>query len=347
MNIFDSNNILKEISIKDDLTIVIITHNRKEFLCLLIDSLAAAFTKYSDLNCDIVFCVNGKDQLTDQYLKEVNNKLDPLHTQIITLDKPATPAEARNIAMIGVHSEWVMFLDDDVEIPPDLFNNFKKLVNSDPQACLWGGPNLTPDSSTVVQKKIGWLLQSYLVTGPLSCRYKLNNIEALECKGTYFSLCNMFVKTQDFKAILFNTTLKTAEENELIYRFAQNNKKMKTSDLLYVWHYRRSSIAHFLAQIKNYGFGRGQLIYNGMMSKSNQALILILICMLLFFLIRFPVLSMTIGFFWVAAIFVNLAFDFRFKQNSVSDVLLPLRLWFNYFVGIIKGLSSSYRVSKL
>ncbi len=342
MNIFDGNSIVEETPLKDDFTIVVITHNRTELLNLLVNSLNIALQRYGKTNCDIVICVNGKDSKTDEYLKNLSLRIAPIPTQIITLDRPVTPAAARNIATATVQSEWVMFLDDDVEIPPELFNNFKKLVKSDPQAALWGGPNLTPESSTYTQQKIGWLLQSYLVTGPISSRYKLNKIESIECKGNHLSLCNIFIKTQVFRSILFNTKLKTAEENELFHKLTLNNRKMKSSDLLYVWHCRRASVPHFLGQIKNYGYGRGQLIYHGMISTPLKIFIFFGLILFLFSAIKFPLLLATGALFWLIVIFVSFAFNFRMKNNSPVDILLPMRLWYNYFLGIIIGYKSSY-----
>lgn len=342
MNIFDSNSIVEETPANDDFTIVIITHNRTDLLNLLIKSLELAFKNSGTLNCDVVICVNGKDLQTDEYLKNLSLRLEPIHAQIITLDRPVTPAAARNIATASILSEWVVFLDDDVEIPPDLFNNFRKLVASDPQAALWGGPNLTPESSTDTQQKIGWLLQSYLVTGPISSRYKLNKIESVECKGNYLSLCNIFVRTQVFRSILFNTKLKTAEENELFHKLSLNKSKMKTSDLLYVWHSRRASIPHFLGQIKNYGFGRGQLIYNGMISTPLKILILCGLLIVLFSAVKYPLLLGAATLLWLVLISARFSYDFKMKNNSPVDILLPLRLWYNYFLGIVIGYKSSY-----
>ena len=342
MNIFDSNSIVEGIALKDDFTIVIVTHNRTELLNLLVNSLHLAFQRSGNVNCDIVICVNGKDSKTDEYLKNLSQRLEPIPAQIITLDRPVTPAAARNIATATVQSEWVMFLDDDVEIPPELFINFRKLVASDPQAALWGGPNLTPESSTFTQQKIGWLLQSYLVTGPISSRYKLNKIESIECKGNHLSLCNIFIKTQLFRSILFNTNLKTAEENELFHKLTLNKSKMKTSDLLYVWHCRRASVPHFLGQIKNYGYGRGQLIYHGMISTPLKIFILSGFGLFLVSAIKFPLLLATGALLWLIMIFVSFAFDFKMKNNSPVDIVLPLRLWYNYLLGIIIGYKSSF-----
>lgn len=342
MNIFDSNSIVEETPPKNDFTIVIVTHNRTELLKLLIKSLNLAFQTSGKINCEIVICVNGKDTNTDDYLKNLSQLLVPIPTQIITLDRPVTPAAARNIATATVPTEWLMFLDDDVEIPPDLFNNFRKLVASDPQAALWGGPNLTPHSSTFTQQKIGWLLQNYLVTGPISSRYKLRKIESIECKGNHLSLCNIFIKTQVFRSILFNTNLKTAEENELFHKLTLNKSKMKSSDLLYVWHCRRTSVPHFLGQIKNYGFGRGQLIYNGMISTPLKIFIFSAIALFFVTALKFPLLLATVGILWLIIIFVRFAFDFRMRNNSPVDIVLPLRLWYNYFLGIIIGYKSSY-----
>lgn len=342
MNIFDSNSIVEESLAKIDFTIVIVTHNRTDLLSRLINSLELAFQRSGRMSCDVVICVNGKDLQTDEYLKNLSRQLEPIHTQIITLERAVTPAAARNIATASVLSEWVVFLDDDVEIPPDLFNNFRKLAASDPQAALWGGPNLTPEASTYTQQKIGWLLQSYLVTGPISSRYKLNRIEAIECKGNYLSLCNIFIRTQVFRSILFNTNLKTAEENELFHKLSMNNNKMKTSDLLFVWHCRRASIPHFLGQIKNYGYGRGQLIYNGMISTPLKILILCGLTLVLFSAVKFPLVLAAATLLWLVLISVSFSFDFKMKNNSPIDILLPLRLWYNYFLGIAIGYKSSY-----
>lgn len=342
MNIFDSNSIVDESMVKDNFTIVIVTHNRTDLLSLLINSLERAFQRSGQMSCEVVICVNGKDLQTGKYLKKLRQQLEPIHTQIITLERAVTPAAARNIATASVQSEWVVFLDDDVEIPPDLFNNFRKLAASDPKAALWGGPNLTPESSTHTQQKIGWLLQSYLVTGPISNRYKLNKVDAIECKGNHLSLCNIFIKTQVFRSILFNINLKTAEENELFHKLSMNNNKMKTSDLLYVWHCRRASVPHFLGQIKNYGYGRGQLIYNGMISTPLKIFIFCGLSFVIFSAVKFPLVLGAVTLLWLALISVSFIFDFKLKNNSPSDILLPLRLWYNYFLGIVIGYKSSY-----
>lgn len=343
MNNFVSNNIVTKGSNESELSIVIITFKRVELLSLLLKSLQPALQTLSLEKPRIIFCINGPDWATKDYLEKQQQNLNFIF-EIKQIESAVTPAEARNIATQDVFSDWVLFLDDDVEVPKDFFTNFYELKTRDPQVALWGGPNLTPQSSSYIQQKIGWILQSYLVTGPISYRYKLNNLEEIECQGLYFSLCNMFLKTNLFKSNLFNTSLKTAEENELIYKLALQNTKMKASDLLYVWHYRRSSIPHFLKQIENYGFGRGQLIYNGSVSRPVKIAALTALLVAMVFLINSPFVFIGMVFFWMSVIYLMLAL--KFKKNLVSDFFLPIRLWFKYSIGIVNGYISSYRLNK-
>lgn len=294
----------------------------------------------------IILCINGYDSESEAYLRSLNEQNDKYSIQIISLSKIVTPAEARNIATAGVSTDWMLFLDDDVEVPAELFKNFSDLVTNHPDASLWGGPNLTPLSSSPTQKKIGHLLQNYLVTGPISSRYKFNKIESADCQGTYFSLCNIFIKTKEFRTILFNANLKTAEENELIYKMSRKNKNMKASDLLFVWHSRRDSIPKFFQQIENYGYGRGQLIYSGHTSFFNLCLVVTGIIIFLILLVSFPLATIGLLILWQAVIFMNLIFTLNSKEKNLMDIFLPIRLWYYYSYGIVNGIFSSYRIKR-
>jgi hypothetical protein len=126
----------------------------------------------------------------------------------------------------------------------------------------------------------------------------------------------------------------------------EQNKKMKVSDSLYVWHYRRDSIPHFLKQIKNYGYGRGQLIYGGHTSFINLSAIVLIIFIFLILMAHYPKQIIILLVLWQVLIFINLKSRTKFKDYNLLDILLPLRLWANYFFGIIDGIIHSYRVSK-
>lgn len=339
----DSNNILDKVSI-GDLSVIVITHKRIALLGLMLTSLQTALEAGSFVP-EIIFCVNGPDPESVEFLEQSRNTLR-FKFRILSLDNAVTPAEARNIASMQESADWLIFLDDDVEIPPDFFANFRLLASADPGVALWGGPNLTPLQSNLVQKKIGWYLGHYLVTGPISQRYKLNRFRELECRGIYFSLCNMFVKTEFFKKIQFNTKLKTAEENELVFRFSQKNFRMKASDLLYVWHSRRPSMTHFLNQIQNYGYGRGQLIANGAVSTLLPLMLITGVVAALAFLAWQPFLSIAGALIWLVFIYASLLQNFGFKDQNLTEFFLPAQILFRYSAGLIKGYFATSQMSK-
>ena len=112
-----------------------------------------------------------------------------------------------------------------------------------------------------------------------------------------------------------------------------------SSPLLYVWHYRRKTFSQFLEQIKNYGFGRGQLLYS--CEQKKKLLPAAVALAVIIFTYRFPIISLNFLSVWVVLIFFN--YFANFKNKSVLSLLLPFRVWINYCVGIINGLWFSYR----
>ncbi|MGZ3690776.1 MAG: glycosyltransferase family 2 protein [Pseudobdellovibrio sp.] len=323
---------LQNVSHSNSFAVLVVTHKRLELLKVLVGSLNQALSSVKSQH-EVHFFINGDDIESENYLRQFS------HFQLKKISEAVSPAEARNLAAAEITTDWLVFLDDDIELPAEFFSNFTELSQRDTSISVWGGPNLTPENSNLEQKKAGWLLQNSLVTGPISRRYKLNQFTELECKGLYFSLCNMFVRTPAFKKIMFNAGLRTAEENELIFKMAQNGFKMKASDLLFVWHSRRQNLSQFSKQIRNYGYGRGQLIHNGATPVFSVVAALLSLILIFCFPGYFAVLFLIIS----SSVFIEMNFKFGFQ---FTDFLLPSRVWINYFTGCIQGYAASFKKAK-
>lgn len=316
---------------KDLFAVVVITHNRLSLLKFFVESLLNSLAR-SDQSFSVYFAINGPDEESESYLKTFTQ------FNLKKINNKVSPAQARNLLVSDIQAEWLIFLDDDIKVPSDFFLNFHKLQQESNHISLFGGPNLTPSESTDIELKNGWWLQQSLITGPISKRYKINNLKNHNCSGLYFSLCNMCIKTEDFKKLMFKPYLKTAEENELIYKLAKNNIKMQFSDLLYVWHYRRNSLQAFLKQIKNYGYGRGQLICKGAVTSKDLLLIFfsfLLLCGAIFFYTPYFIIAIS-----VLLMTIQMQFFYRFgiSFKNLKFIFMPAKIWLNYFVGVAQGI---------
>ena len=338
-----NSNAKKQIKIFSDLSIVIVTYDRLTYLQDLLLSLEEAIRHVDKRTISLMIGVNGPHSATENFLSEFAKQHTTVTLDYMTLPERLTPAEARNIVVSQVNSDWILFLDDDVLLPQYFFKNFFKLQSEYPEPIMWGGPNLTPVRSDQTQKKIGQLLESFLVVGPVALRYRFNQTQMKKGSELYFSLCNLFIKKNYFEENQFNKNLKTAEENQLIYSLKKMKYPLATSDLLYVWHHRRGSFVGFLSQIKNYGYGRGQLIYYGGMSRWISFFSLALVFLVGVGLYKRPIYMIN-GFILWFFLFISSFY----KKNNWRDrsiYFLPFQIWYHYFYGILSGYLSTLKTS--
>lgn len=334
---FDSN--LESTENLDFLTVVIVTYNRIDLLKGMLYTLRRSLSQTMQLHVNVRVGVNGLDSATYQALEDIKNSHLFYNLELYQLEKKVTPAEARNIISVDIKDKWILFLDDDIEVPDDFLKNFLILNKEKPEVGVWGGPNLTPQSSSLIEKKIGWLLQNFMIVGPVSNRYKKTKSRIFEANEFFLSLCNLFIKSDLFKENYFNPKLKTAEENDLIYNIVAKDHILMSSPLLYVWHFRRKNFSQFLIQIKNYGFGRGQIIYGSRHTMKLAMVVLAFLAMTI--MIMFPVQIVKLIVAWMSLI--SISYFFSFKKKSVSFLFLPIRVWINYSMGILSGVWFSFR----
>ena len=338
-----NSNANKQTKILDDLSIIIVTYDRLAYLQDLLLSIEEAIRSVEIKTISLMIGVNGPDAATESFLNKFQKQHTSMSLKFMTIPHRLTPAEARNIVAAQINSDWVLFLDDDVLVPQYFFKNFFKLQKQYPEPIMWGGPNLTPLQSDQTQRKIGQLLESFLVVGPVALRYRFNQTQMKKGSELYFSLCNLFIKKNYFDENQFNKNLKTAEENLLIYSLKKMKYPLATSDLLYVWHHRRGSFVGFLSQIKNYGYGRGQLIYYGGTSRWLSFFSLAIVFLLGVGLYKKPVYIFNGFVLW----FFLLISSF-YKKNNWHDrsiYFLPFQIWYHYFYGLLSGYLSMLKIS--
>jgi succinoglycan biosynthesis protein ExoA len=166
------------------------------------------------------------------------------------------PGAARNPLIDRATGELLLFLDDDVTVPPDLLRRLATAAARYPEASVFGGPNETPSSSSRFQVVQGAVLSSLMGSGPVSRRYGARQPGLADER--WFTLCNLAVRRDAM--LPFVTHLVCAEENALLAGLRRRGEQMRYEPDLRVFHDRRPRVRSFAAQMFKYGRGRGGLL---------------------------------------------------------------------------------------
>jgi succinoglycan biosynthesis protein ExoA len=169
---------------------------------------------------------------------------------------PLLPGAARNALTERAGGELLLFLDDDVTVPPDLLARLAQIALEHPGVSVFGGPNETPVGSSQFQLVQGAVLSSLIGTGPVSRRYGPRN--AGPADERWFTLCNLAIRRRCMSP--FRASLVCAEENALLSELRSRGERMRYDPGLRVFHARRPTLGSFAAQMFKYGRGRGQLL---------------------------------------------------------------------------------------
>jgi len=167
------------------------------------------------------------------------------------------PSVQRNAAIRAAHGEWIYFLDDDSEPPPQ---NLQRAATyfSNPAVKMIGGPNLCPAEAPPLEKVFAVVLASWLAFGPSRARYASFG-EARDSSEKELILCNLLARRADVLELGgFNEALYPNEENALMDELQKRGGKLIYDPQLIVHRRPRHSLRAFAKMLGNYGRGRAE-----------------------------------------------------------------------------------------
>ena len=162
----------------------------------------------------------------------------------------------RNKAIEKVTGEIIYFLDDDTILREDAFKRILEYYK-DKKIVGVGGPSLTKETDTFIQKCFGYVLGSYFATQRMSAKFrKVGKVRIADERDLI--LCNLSFRTsviKEFKG--FNPNLHSGnEENELMNRITRKGWKLIYDPELFIRRSNRKNVIAFGKQIAKYGKGR-------------------------------------------------------------------------------------------
>jgi hypothetical protein len=190
----------------------------------------------------------------EQVVELVERFVPQMTTQVVGLEG-GTPGERRNGVTHLARGAVVLFLDDDVEVEPDILEALASTF-ADPLVIVAGGPNLTPPAAPRFEQVSGRVLGSLLGSGPVRHRYSTGTEKPGRSRS--LTLCNLAIRREFVVAQPFAAELVCAEENELLGRVAGG--KIVHTPALAVYHHRRPGLYRHARQLFKYGLGRGQVV---------------------------------------------------------------------------------------
>ena len=164
------------------------------------------------------------------------------------------PAEKRDLAIKYASGEILAFLDDDAFPRRDWLNKAVRHFEEVSVAAV-GGPAITPETDTTMQKASGAVFASRLGGGNLTYRYIPEKLKEVD---DYPSV-NLFVRKDVFESVGgFDTEFWPGEDTKLCLDITKKlGMKIIYDPEVVVWHHRRALFLPHMKQVLNYAIHRG------------------------------------------------------------------------------------------
>jgi succinoglycan biosynthesis protein ExoA len=239
------------------LSVVIVTHGRHRQLTRCLQHLEAAAKECDVFEYELIIGINGRDPVTSSLLHGWNSL--QMKMRLHERQDRLLPSPARNELVSLAGGQWLYFVDDDAYVHPHLFAKFADDLMVHPRASVFGGPNLTPVSSSPFQEASGLALGSRFATFFSAPRYKpLGPVR--KSSEANLILCNLFMSRAALGNKPFPPEFLCCEENWVLQNMDRQGHILIYDPELVVWHERRPNPLTLARQIFKYGLGRGQLI---------------------------------------------------------------------------------------
>ncbi len=232
------------------LSFVILTQGREELLDRCLRSLQPSLLP----DCDVLLVLNGAPSALAARLLARYPWAKQLKLEHCSL------GEGRNRSVGAAAGEIIYFLDDDTVVPADFAQKALSVFLTNPESVCIGGPNLSPKTSSPLQRAADFLLRSPLGAGPMRVRYSVHG-PTRKAPGWSFMLCNLGIRREVFErhGLAFPEHCAAAEENLLLWRIENKIGPLLYCPELFVYHERRARLAPLCRQIFRCGQGRMQI----------------------------------------------------------------------------------------
>lgn len=217
-----------------EVAVLILTYGRVKLLEKCVTSILNQTSH--DLNLKLYVLINGDDK---EALNYINSIIDKLRIQIIYKEDPLSVGEARNELIKEIKEEWICFLDDDIYLDSNYFQNAQSFMNEYKEIEIFGGPDSNTDNANNFQETLSLVMENFFATGPTNKRHKSFGNTIIDGNEVNLILCNLWAKRSVFELKLFPEKFRRNEENYLLAILKDMGIRMKYVPYLIVHHNRK------------------------------------------------------------------------------------------------------------
>lgn len=284
-------------------------------------------------------------------LESLNDLDYPADKLEVLIAEGNQPSRQRNEAAKRASGDILYFLDDDSS--PDT-SNIAFLIDhyKDEAVGGVGGPSVTPETDSLLQRCFGVLLCSPFGGGGIRNRYQRTGT-ARESSESELILCNLSFRADLYKKMGgLNERLYPNEENELMSRIQSAGLKLIHDPDIYVLRSQRKGINSFYRQMFNYGRGRME---QTIITPASASPMHFIPALFVFYLVCFAVIRTS--YFLIPLllyIFLSILFSLKaatgMKKGLLRSTKMFLIVFFlyplmhiGYGVGTLSGLKRLFR----
>jgi len=256
-------------------------------------------------------------------LPDSEPKLSPSGVKVIPTG-PVTPGAKRNIGIANSSGEICAFIDSDAYPKEDWLKNAVKYIGNNASAV--GGPGITPNEDSDMQRASGYMLSSFMAGG-VARKYKLNSVR----ESDDISSCNLIVRKRVLlKARGWDERYWPGEDTLLCMKIKKLRKKIVEASDVVVYHHRKPLFKQHLKQVSGFGLHRG--FFAKRFPETSRRLTYFLPSLFILFLVVGGMISFFYPFFMLVFGTVLLAYVLLALAAAIPS---KKRLIFSVWLGII------------
>ncbi len=311
-----------------EISIIIVTHNRVEKLKRLLQSLQDQFP-----HAEKIVIINQDNSEKYQALREV------FSIQWIE-GSFKTPGCARNSGIERASGKWLLFLDDDVDIPKGFAETSESYLKTiDQTTVLFGGPDQPYPNQSIFSQALSLTLTSPLATAHTRLRHTQQTQEIRPGDESNLILCNLWVRKSlvDTHQIRFNEELFRNEENLFITESLSHHNDAKALYIpeLYVYHERKTNPLSLGRAVFSSGKNR---VKSWIFSKSLFNFLFLGPALFLIYLMVIPFLNGVPNTLVPLKIYLTLSLFMSLKVSLLHKRVWPLVFLYQVFLNFFYGL---------
>lgn len=170
----------------------------------------------------------------------------------VILTDCVTPGKKRNIGIANAEGNFCAFIDSDAYPCKDWLTNAMTYLD-DPTLAGVGGPGLTPERDSFMQKASGHVLSSFMV-GSISNRYKVGRVRMSDDIHS----CNFIARKTALEEVGgWDERYWPGEDTLICLGMRIHGKRLVEASDVVVYHHRRSLFKEHLKQVSRFGLHRG------------------------------------------------------------------------------------------